>query len=103
MTIMSPFGTVPQRVDRAYHLGYEAGRQHWKRVALLAFAGGLIASARQRRGSPLLTLFVVYAIAAIFVVGLLVIPLVGLFYGVRGAVRYSRAHRPYHLSDGSVF
>ena len=103
MTTTSPFGTVPQRVDRAYALGYEAGRQHWKRVAILAFAGGLIATARQRRPSPLLTLFVVYAVAAIFVVSVAALPLVGIFYGVRGIIRCSRAHRSYHFSDGSVF
>jgi uncharacterized membrane protein len=91
-------------VDRAYHLGYEAGREHWQRVAVVAFVFGLLALARRKRENSLVTLAVVYGLVVIAAVALVALPLVALFLIVRAIVRHSRTQKAeWQLDDGSVF
>ena len=96
-------GTIPQRVDSAWEQGYEAGRQEWRRVAVLALVGAWFAVAADRDHHPLVRLFTLYAVLMIAVAAVFVLPMVGLFLAARGVVRHLQAREPapvYVLHEG---
>lgn len=86
--------SVPDRVDSAWQRGYEAGQEHWKRVAVLAFLAGWFAVASDRRSHPLVRLFTLYALVMIAVAAVFVLPMVGLFFATRGIVRHLQERQP---------
>jgi hypothetical protein len=89
--------SVPDRVDRAWHAGYVAGTQAWKRIALVELAAAAWLLFRRRRTPTMVKVALFYglllaalaAFAALVLASLVILVLI-----VRVGVRHRRFHRP---------
>jgi hypothetical protein len=86
--------SVPDRVDRAWHAGYVAGTQAWKRITLVELAAAAWLLFRRRRTPTMVKVALFYGLLFVGLVALVLAPLVILVLIVRAVVRHRRPHRP---------
>jgi len=84
---------VSERVDRAWHSGYLAGTQAWKRIALVELALGAWLLLRRRRTPTMVKVALFYGLLFAGLVALVLAPVVGLVLGGRAIVWRQRSRR----------
>jgi len=98
---------VSERVDRAWLRGYQEGQQHWKRVALVEFALGALVLLRRRRIPDSVWFLVAGAVLLALCAAAVVLPILGIIWILRAAIRHHRASLPVAgrvtLDDGTRF
>lgn len=102
----NPFGTVPQRTDRAWLQGYTAGKSEWKKVALVELVIGALVLLRRRRVPDAVWFLVAGAVMVALCVAAVVLPVLGIIWVLRCAIRHHRASLPVTrvtLDDGQRF
>jgi multisubunit Na+/H+ antiporter MnhG subunit len=86
--------SVPDRVDRAWHAGYVAGTQAWKRVAFVELVLGAWLLFWRRQTPTMVKVCLFYGLLLAVLVALVVAPVFGIAIGGRAIVRRRRSRRP---------
>lgn len=79
--------SVPDRVDRAWHQGYDAGAHRWKTVALVELAVGIWTVAQRRRTPVWIKVGLFYSLLLLMFVAVVIAPVVAVVLLVRAVVR----------------
>jgi hypothetical protein len=98
------------RVDRAWHQGYVAGVEHWKRIAGVELVLALAALTVRRSAPTPVKLVAFWLTVLLAFVALCILPVALAFLAIRWAIRRHRRPPPslppyatVTLSDGSTF